>query len=154
MLSRWFPVPSSRSYRTPSPFPLLDYDTGTLSKSFPRPLCQGRHPWKREKWHPFLIPLDVSFQCSEECGRGIKQREITCVDTGVNINHEGVLSGEVQVHSDYCLREGLSKPREKRGCNTQPCSFRWASSAWSEVHEFGSSVRGRCHALLEITVLK
>nr|XP_027213630.1 A disintegrin and metalloproteinase with thrombospondin motifs 9-like isoform X2 [Penaeus vannamei] len=85
-----------------------------------------RYRWKTGDWST----------CSEECGRGVKQREITCVDTGVNINHGGVLSGEVQVHSDYCLREGLSKPREKRGCNTQPCSFRWASSPWSECSKW------------------
>ncbi|XP_064095145.1 A disintegrin and metalloproteinase with thrombospondin motifs 9-like isoform X4 [Macrobrachium nipponense] len=96
-----------------------------------------RYKWKTGDWSP----------CSEPCDRGTAYRNITCIDTGMNIGHyEGTM-----VSSEYCLRQGLSKPRGRRGCNKHPCQFRWATSEWSECSSVcGPGVEARdvtCHAV-------
>ncbi|XP_071527887.1 A disintegrin and metalloproteinase with thrombospondin motifs 9 [Panulirus ornatus] len=91
-----------------------------------------RYKWKAGDWSP----------CSKECDRGVMYRNVTCIDTRMN---------GMDVHNEYCLREGLHRRKASRGCNKHPCPFRWVASPWSECSEVcgpGAETREvTCHSV-------
>lgn len=70
------------------------------------------------------------LQCSETCDQGEMTRNVTCHDKLAR--GQGASKGKT-VNEEYCKRQGLTKSRETRHCNKNPCPYRWKSAPWSEV---------------------
>ncbi|XP_071199090.1 A disintegrin and metalloproteinase with thrombospondin motifs 20-like [Salvelinus alpinus] len=73
-------------------------------------LCPGSTSWHRRPWKP----------CSVSCGRGTKQREITCVYQNQN---------QTQIEEEHCIH--LSRPRTQKACRAQGCPS-WKANRWSK----------------------
>uniref|UniRef100_A0A8K9XKS2 Peptidase M12B domain-containing protein n=1 Tax=Oncorhynchus mykiss TaxID=8022 RepID=A0A8K9XKS2_ONCMY len=71
-------------------------------------LCPGSTSWHRRPWKP----------CSVSCGRGTKQREITCV-----------YQNQTQIEEEHCSH--LSCPRTQKACRAQGCPS-WKANRWSK----------------------
>uniref|UniRef100_A0A8C8IUJ3 ADAM metallopeptidase with thrombospondin type 1 motif 20 n=1 Tax=Oncorhynchus tshawytscha TaxID=74940 RepID=A0A8C8IUJ3_ONCTS len=69
-------------------------------------LCPGSTSWHRRPWKP----------CSVSCGRGTKQREITCV-----------YQNQTQIEEEHCSH--LSRPRAQKACRAQGCPS-WKANRW------------------------
>uniref|UniRef100_A0A673WCG2 ADAM metallopeptidase with thrombospondin type 1 motif 20 n=1 Tax=Salmo trutta TaxID=8032 RepID=A0A673WCG2_SALTR len=83
-------------------------------------LCPGSISWHRRPWKP----------CSVSCGRGTKQREITCV-----------YQNQTQIEEDHCSH--LSRPRTQKACRAQGCPS-WKTNRWSKCNATcGEGMRNR-----------
>uniref|UniRef100_A0A8C7I1E8 ADAM metallopeptidase with thrombospondin type 1 motif 20 n=1 Tax=Oncorhynchus kisutch TaxID=8019 RepID=A0A8C7I1E8_ONCKI len=71
-------------------------------------LCPGSTSWHRRPWKP----------CSVSCGRGTKQRGITCV-----------YQNQTQMDEEHCSH--LSRPRTQKACRAQGCPS-WKANRWSK----------------------
>ncbi|KAL0968043.1 hypothetical protein UPYG_G00261570 [Umbra pygmaea] len=70
--------------------------------------CPGSTSWHRQPWKP----------CSVSCGRGTKQREVTCVD-----------QNQTQIEEKHC--SNVSRPRTQKACRAQGCPS-WKVNRWSK----------------------
>uniref|UniRef100_A0A3Q2EDU1 ADAM metallopeptidase with thrombospondin type 1 motif, 17 n=1 Tax=Cyprinodon variegatus TaxID=28743 RepID=A0A3Q2EDU1_CYPVA len=100
------------------------------SETRPRPKVQRcntlpcQYRWMTGEWGP----------CSVSCGRGLQQREVSCVYPSLN----GSL---MHTKDSYC---NGGKPKVQRGCEVDPCPSTWEASEWSECSsECGQGVRRR-----------
>uniref|UniRef100_A0A4W5Q4S7 ADAM metallopeptidase with thrombospondin type 1 motif 20 n=1 Tax=Hucho hucho TaxID=62062 RepID=A0A4W5Q4S7_9TELE len=83
-------------------------------------LCPGSTSWHRRPWKP----------CSVSCGRGTKQREITCV-----------YQNQTQIEEEHCSH--LSRPRTQKACRGQGCPS-WKANMWSKCNATcGEGMRNR-----------
>lgn len=83
-------------------------------------MAQGNVWYKDvDGWHPCVanrVPYNYSWSstewgpCSVECGGGVQERTITCVDGNGNT-----------VDDSFCIAQLGPKPDEIRDCNTQVC---------------------------------
>ncbi|MEQ2244778.1 A disintegrin and metalloproteinase with thrombospondin motifs 17 [Ilyodon furcidens] len=72
--------------------------------------CQYR--WVTGEWGP----------CSASCGKGLQQREVSCVYPSVN--------GSLRHTKDLYCHGG--KPAVQQGCEDDACLTTWEASVWSE----------------------
>uniref|UniRef100_A0A8C8IP48 ADAM metallopeptidase with thrombospondin type 1 motif 20 n=1 Tax=Oncorhynchus tshawytscha TaxID=74940 RepID=A0A8C8IP48_ONCTS len=83
-------------------------------------LCPGSTSWHRRPWKP----------CSVSCGRGTKQREITCV-----------YQNQTQIEEEHCSH--LSRPRAQKACRAQGCPS-WKANRWRKCNATcGEGMRNR-----------
>ena len=68
--------------------------------------------------------------CSESCGRGYQQREVTCIRDISEDKFEIVREHEVD-EVDYCNTE--ERPSSLRQCKGQLCLFVWIAQEWTTV---------------------
>ncbi|XP_045114933.1 A disintegrin and metalloproteinase with thrombospondin motifs 9-like [Portunus trituberculatus] len=87
---------------------------------------RGRRPGRPHKSHRYKWKAGKWSRCSESCGRGIKLRNVSCVDTYMN--------GQ-RVHYEYCVRQGLAHRKFTRRCNVQACPWQWLAAPWSKCSE-------------------
>ena len=67
-----------------------------------------------------IIIFLLSFQCSSSCGNGTRTRSVTY------INAHGV-----EIEANNCSL--LTKPKEKKNCTGEICTYKWIASDWSNV---------------------
>uniref|UniRef100_A0A8C6Q4Y1 ADAM metallopeptidase with thrombospondin type 1 motif 20 n=1 Tax=Nothobranchius furzeri TaxID=105023 RepID=A0A8C6Q4Y1_NOTFU len=70
--------------------------------------CPGSASWHRRPWKP----------CSVSCGRGIKQREISCL-----------LQNQTRIEEAHCSH--LPRPRTQKTCRARGCPT-WKANRWRE----------------------
>ncbi|KAI1882299.1 hypothetical protein AGOR_G00249250 [Albula goreensis] len=70
--------------------------------------CEGGISWHRRQWSP----------CSATCGKGMKHRDVVCVD-----------ENRTQIEERLCGH--LPKPPAQRACRAQSCP-RWKANPWSQ----------------------
>ncbi|XP_077425592.1 A disintegrin and metalloproteinase with thrombospondin motifs 20 [Vanacampus margaritifer] len=97
----------------PSGERLNDYNCDILDKPLDMEQCNlqpcvGSASWQRRPWKP----------CSVSCGRGIKQREITCVDLN-----------QTKIEEEHC--GPLARPRTEKSCRARGCPA-WKVNRWSK----------------------
>jgi len=68
--------------------------------------------------HEDVVGLCVSVQCSTECGRGLRTREVVCV----NVDEE-------QIAENLCVGP---KPRQTELCDMGSCARTWFYTTWSQ----------------------
>ncbi|XP_061825570.2 A disintegrin and metalloproteinase with thrombospondin motifs 20 [Nerophis lumbriciformis] len=98
----------------PSGERLNDYNCDVLDKPLDMEQCNlqpcpGSASWHRRPWKP----------CSVTCGRGSKQREVTCAQ---HQNH-------TKIEEEHCAH--LPRPRTQKTCRGQGCPT-WKANRWSE----------------------
>ncbi|XP_057185517.1 A disintegrin and metalloproteinase with thrombospondin motifs 20 isoform X2 [Triplophysa rosa] len=82
--------------------------------------CPGTASWHRQAWQP----------CSVSCGKGVKEREMMCVD-----------QNQTQIDDESCVH--LKRPRTQKTCRAGPCPT-WTTSQWGACNvSCGQGVRFR-----------
>ncbi|XP_048839072.1 LOW QUALITY PROTEIN: A disintegrin and metalloproteinase with thrombospondin motifs 20-like [Brienomyrus brachyistius] len=69
--------------------------------------CPGASSWLRRPWKP----------CSASCGRGTKQRDVTCID-----------ERQTEVPAEQCAHQ--PRPRTRKACRAQRCPS-WKANRWA-----------------------
>ncbi|XP_041966432.1 A disintegrin and metalloproteinase with thrombospondin motifs 20-like [Alosa sapidissima] len=65
--------------------------------------------WAAEEWH----------DCNATCGKGMRSRNILCVDTRMNPGHNSMC-------------DPSTKPPLHQPCHRSPCQYMWMTGAWTQ----------------------